>query len=175
MIAGTAIADVICALVDGLRGAGTPWASPWDAGRPESSCPVYDGPEVLASGDADPRLLIVAWSGADDGGSQVSSGQTVATIGTQQHREETGSVLCVAVAQTGDSGPGVPRSVRGDAVGIVHGVDAWLRAHGSLGLVPTYRDIFARVGNVESVRTFTTNAAGTVCEISFTINYRARI
>jgi hypothetical protein len=172
---GTAIGDVIGALVDGLRVAGPEWSSPWDDTRSASSCPVYDGPEVMAAEDDDAVLLVVGWTGEDDTGLQVSSGQAVATIGTSQHREEMGSVLCVAVAQTGDSGAGVARIVRDQACAVVRDVDVWLRAHGSLGLVPGYRSVFARIGDIHSVRTFTTNAAGVVCELSFTINFSVRL
>jgi hypothetical protein len=175
-MSGTALDDVISALVDGLRGT-TGWRSPWDSHATAADTPVYDSTEAYLVESADTELLIVGYAGDRDGGEAASAGQAVATIGTGQHREETGTVVCVAIAQSGDSAieAGVVPALRGTAAGIIHRVDDYLRAHGSLGLVPAYRDVFARVGSIRAFRPWTADAGGIVAEFEFEITFRVRL
>jgi hypothetical protein len=171
----TAVHDVISAVVSGLRavpGFRSPWAT-------SEGTTVYDTVEVLLSDEAEKSLLIVGWPGRDPvgdaNGEAADAAQAIATLGTQQHRDEEGLVRCLAVRQTGDHevAQGVVPGLRAACTTTTNAVDTWLRANGSLGLVPAYRELTARFGAVTGFRPYV--AAGLVAELEFTIVYRARL
>jgi len=170
---GTAMADVMTAVIDGLRGT-TGWRDPWDDMTVGGVC-VYDTVEPLMTSQLEDACLIVGLASADDDRQTGSATQAVATLGTGRHREEQGTIACIALSQTGDSGPGIVREMRAAAAQIIADVDVFLRANGSLGLVPQYRNVTAMIGDITSLKAFTTSAAGVVCEIDFTIKYDARL
>lgn len=168
----SALHDVITAIVGGLRAAAG-FRSPW--GQVDGTT-VYDSTEALLTNEAEDSFLIVGWTGDRALGEAADAPQDVATMGTLRHRDEDpGTVRCLLVVQTGDHevDQGQVPALRGQAFALLDAIDAWLRANGALGLVPPYRDLYARLGSVQALRPYA--AQGLVVEVEFTIIYRARI
>lgn len=168
----TAWGDVVTALVTGLRVL-PGYRSPWEAGG--DGIPVYDSAEYLLTSDLSPTVLVVGHVG--DGGALTEAGQApqrVAVLGTTRGREEEGTVNCLVSASTGDFQPGAVPAVRDAALDVLDAVDAYLRRNPTLGLVPAYRHVEARLDGIPGIRPVPTTD-GPEMELDFTVAYSARI
>lgn len=176
----TVIGDAVAAIVTAMR-ARAGYRSPWDQDTP--GIPVYHSAEIGLFGESVqgvPVLLVVADQGDPEADSPdvAQSGQRPATIGTRRARQETATIRCRAIAQTGDVGEGVVQAQWAAALSVVDAVDAELRADPSgvgptLGLEPAYRSVVAQVAQVTSVRPYL--AGGTVVEVPFEVEVSARL
>lgn len=140
---------------------------------------VLDGPEVWLTGDTATRILVVGWT-LDDDRDNGEASQVVATLGRAK-RDETGFVICQAIAQTGslelpDASYTEPRmtakALRDLAFGVFATVADLLRADPSLGLA-TAR-MFADIGERLTPRQYLTDT-GAVCSVEFQVRYDTRI
>lgn len=172
--------DVVDALVTATRVLPGYRAAADDA--PSSDVLVLDGPEVWLTGDDAPRLLVIGWT-LDDDRDQGDAGQAVATLG-KTSRDETGVVLCQALAQTGslelpdpNAGPGSDRLtakvLRDRAFAVFADVADLVRADPTLGIVAPR--MFAQVGARMTPRQFLTESGGAVVSVEFEIAYDTRI
>lgn len=90
---------------------------------------VLDGPAV--TGEVLGTALIVGWDPADENGRAGNIGQDYRNLGTEASRDDTGSVVCCAWAQSGDATHAVLRA-RVEAVLV--DVQDVLRTDPTLGL-----------------------------------------
>ena len=174
----TAIGDAVAAIVAAMR-ARAGFRSPWD--HDSIGVPVYHSIEVGLHEESVrtvPALLAIGDVGDPESPAESSdSGQRPATLGTTRSREETATIRCRAVAQTGDVGEGVVQAQWDAALDLVDAVDSELRGPSgigpSLGLTPAYRSVHASVSQVTSVLPYL--GAGTVVEVLFEIQVTARL
>lgn len=165
-----AVVDALVTTMDARSG----YRSAWDSTQAGGTILLLDSVEVGLIGDRSGTFLVIAFPGDPDVSAEAGrSGQVVATLGTARRREEEGLVRCLAVDQRGDIGSGIASASRTAALGVVDDVDAELRASPSLGLVPTYAHVQARIGSLPSIRTFL--SAGVVTWVEFEVIYSARI
>ena len=150
---------VVTALVAKMR-ARPGYCSPTSAA---SGIPVYHSVEVgLSSHSPTGPILVIGWIGDPDTmpTEPGTSGQSIATLGTQHHRAEEGTIACAVIAKTGDAEPGGDTAVEAGTVGsamnavfaVADDLDAVLRADPSLGIVgPTYPDVQALVAYIDGL------------------------
>lgn len=165
-----AVVDALVTTMDarsGYRGA-------WDSSQAGGTILLLDSVEVGLIGDRIGTFLVIAFPGDPEVSAEAGrSSQVVATLGTARRREEEGTVRCLAVDQRGDVGSGVAAASRAAALGVLDDVDAELRANPTLGLVPMYAHVQARIGGLPSIRTFL--ASGVVTWVEFDVIFSARI
>lgn len=166
----TAWPQVVDALVAVMR-ATTGYQAPGATG---SGIPVYDGPEMLLSEDRPSVLLVVGWSGdsanLDEPGSAGESSTVMAA--TTRPKDEDGKVACRAIAQIGDGEIGGPKSARDLAFAVVDDVRAALRVGAS---APTLGVSTVRWAQITEHRMSQWLNRGPVCQVDFTVSYKARI
>ena len=94
--------DLCNAITAGMR-ATAGYRSPLST---EPGIPVYHTIEIgmqSESGQAVPVMLIIGWPGDPDTPTETGrTTQTVATLGTNRHRQEDGQIECRVIAQTGN-------------------------------------------------------------------------
>jgi hypothetical protein len=140
--------------------------------------PVFDGPQVAALEENTTRFLVIGWAGdvPGDRDSGTAGQQLIALASSNRPTEENGTVSCLAVAQIGDQDPA---TVRAQALAIIGDVDTALRgqpAGPTLGIDPGTGNgqlLWALVGDQARVTQY--SAGGSVCEIEFSVVYKARI
>ena len=163
-MATTLWGEVVDALVATMR-ATSGYRSPTST---SSGITVYDGPEVLLSGEPAGSFLVIGStkevSGADYAG---RSGQTSATFGNRS-RDEAGTIVCQAVAQSGDVDV---KAVRDAALAVMGDVEDALRADNGQGVNTGYYCLVEQ-GDA-TISQYVTG--GAVCEIEFMVTYKARI
>lgn len=135
---------------------------------------VFDGPEWSETDDPC-DALVVGWSGGDDDAATpaATSNQTAGPIAAgNRPRDEVGTVLCRAIAQTKDS----PKAARDAAKAIVVTLAGLCRADPSLAL-----NTSDTIGGVRTIAYVTTgdlvqyNSRGYVAEWEFTITFLTRV
>lgn len=165
-----AVVDALVARMDARSG----WRGAFDTSQAGGTWTVFDSITVGVTGDHIGTFLVVAFPGDPDISTEGGqSSQVIATLGTARRREEDGVVRCLAVDQRGDVGPGIVSASRTAALGVLDEVDAMLRADPTLGLVPTFAHVMARIGGLPSIRTFL--ASGVVTSVEFDVEFSARI
>lgn len=149
--------------------ANTGWRLKGDTGSGDTVT-VYRGAEGVTSSDPGDYVRI-GYAGDDqDGGSwSQTAGPLAATAG--RPRNETGTIVCQASAQTGNP---APLDALTAAEAIVAGVESVLRSNPTLGLVPPLQRLVAEMGGASSMR-WRTGKRGPICDITFTVTYTARI
>jgi hypothetical protein len=157
--------DILKALVGGMQdrtGFRPPTAR-------TSGIPVFHSIEVGLSSDKVRSYLVMGWAG--DPGELNDSGrltQQVATLGTLRHRQEEGSVNCVACYQSGD----IDAAAAFDgAFAIVDEVDTFLRADPSLGLAG--QSVVAYLDAITSIAPGLDG--GVFVEVGFDVKFSARV
>jgi len=171
----TVVADAVRAIVAAMRGR-TGYRSCWTQG---TGIPVYHSAELALFDDNTLSGLVIAHVGDPNRTGEAGDGtQVMATLGTRRAREEGITVHCLAWSSTGDAVDGSMQAVWDAATAIVDDVDAELRGDvagigPSLGLVPAYREVTARLDAVTGVRPYA--AEGLVCELSFDLAVTARL
>lgn len=140
---------------------------------------VLDGPEVWLTGDTARRILVVGWT-LDDDRDNGEASQVVGPLGRTK-RDETGFVLCQAVAQAGALELPVPgyadprmtaKALRDLAFGVFATVADMIRADPTLGIAAPR--MFAEIGERLTPRQYLTEA-GAVCSVEFQVRYDTRI
>jgi hypothetical protein len=173
---------VVKALVDllyarpGYRAAGD------DAGNQDDVL-VLDGPEVELTADLADRFILIGSTLDVDGDDQGETSQTLATVSAGQNFDETGTVVCQAVAQTGSlelAHPGVltadrttMRWLTARAFAIFDDVIDITKATPGLG-IDAPRIHVQRRGRVIP-RRYQTDTGGAVVTVEFTIGYDTRL
>lgn len=160
--------DALLARMTGRSGYRSSWVE--GVGRP-----VFDGVDIGLAEDQAGTLLVIAWPGDPDTPAEAGqSGQVVATLGTLRHRQEEGTVRCLAIDQRGDVGPGITAASRAAALSVLDDVDAEVRADPTLGLQPAYQAVVARIGGLPSIRGLLTER-GVVTWVEFDVIFSVRI
>lgn len=144
------------------------YCAPTDAALKSTSRPVFDGPEYGLDGDYSGAWLCIGWSGdpeqaEDSGGSE----QSLATMGNRG-RAESGTIECMAVAQSGDVDSGATRAL---AFAVMSDFEDALRGNPTVSLSQSS----AIIAEMSGVRVRQFMESGAVCRLAFTIKYRARI
>jgi len=164
-------------IVDALVAACRAQVGYYDPGAAAGSgIPVYDGTEIALTNEPAQQYLVIGWSGdpdrPQDAGRSAQDPGPMSTL--VRARDELGTVECLAVSQPGDASIGarsvktsrdaayqimatVEQICRGTAVGPTLGISNNLWAFVTQHSVQQYLD------------------EGAVCEISFTVSYRARL
>lgn len=103
---------------------------------PEPGIVVYDAAEVfMHQGDFPRNHLVIGWSGAPASPEEAGRiEQERGPMGPHRSREESGSIRCVAVAQTGDAAFGEPAVLRAECEAIMEDVAEECRADPTLGV-----------------------------------------
>lgn len=114
-----------------------------------------------------PQVVIVGARADDERGLAGTLRQTYHDLGASAKRDETGTIYCSAISQTGDDDIA---TVRAAAIALVGVVESTLRADFDLGLADVLR-IEVALGDVFQGRT----AQGVFCEVEFTVEYTALI
>jgi len=133
-----------------------------------------DGPEISLTADDAPVYLIIggSYEDEDDHG---DAGQVIATLGSRQ-RDEEGTVVCQAVAQSGGidlpDGPETLRALRQSAFKVLGDVAVLLRENPTLGI--TAPRMVAEMGAIVPHQ-FLTETGGSVVVIDFRVTYIGRI
>jgi len=149
----------------------------------ESSVLVLDGPEHMLTADQGALLLVIGGS-IDDPKASGNAQQANGPIGNRA-RDETGTVLCQAIAQIGGVNLSVPRlatSVPQDtwrsltlaAFAIVGTVEDVLRLDPTAGITTPLRRMECQVGQIDAPDRYLTSTGGAV-SVLFGIDYLTRI
>lgn len=175
----TTIAGLVAGqLVSVLRGV-SGFRSPATDG---AGIPVFDSTEVFLVEDASPDYVVVGEPGNPSGAGEPGRSEQAPSGMAASNRpgEERGSVTGTIVAQSGDSTLGAPKVVRDRAYGYLQAVDAQLRGTAAgpfLGIDPASGNgqlLWARLASHSRVEVADEDA-GLSCELTFTIEYLARI
>jgi len=148
--------------------------------------PVYYLGETSLSSESVPKLLVIGWIGEPDtiATDPGSAGQAVSTIGTARHREETGTIACRVVVHQGEAqlsgADPATAGTMGDALAqafaVLDDLDAFLRGSGDLGLMASpgpMQSLEAWITGVPSINPWLNE--GSICRLTATVTYRARI
>lgn len=169
----TVINDAISAIVTAMR-ATSGYRSCWSAGTTGTEVPVYHSIEIAMQSEPTGSALVIGYPGDPSSpGEDARGDQGIATLGTLRHRQETAVIRCLALAQSGDADTTAVQNVWNTATAITDDVDTYLRSAGSLGLVPSYRDVTAYFSGITATRPYV--STGVVLEIDFQITVSARI
>lgn len=159
--------DVVAAIVTGMR-AKTGYRSPTDSA---DGTTVFRGTEVGASEDAG-NWLTIGWAGDPDQPTPAGTiGLTTSRHTPARPRDESSTITCRAVWQTGD----VAEDAATDgALGIAADLEDFLRTDPKVGIAATTgrQLLWCLVEEVEIVSYLT---AGTVGEAHITVRYIARV
>lgn len=154
------------------------WQAPDATG---TGTPVFDSTEILMTETPGADYVIIGEPG-DPSGSASPGGSTstfAAHAASGRPTEERGTITGMVVAQSGDDGIGQPRVVRDRAYAMLTIVDAALRVGPDgpkLGIIPAMGQgqlLWARLAS--SSRLEIADDKGLSCEVSFIIEYLARI
>ena len=74
----------------------------------ETDVVVLDGPEYQLTGDTSDRFLLIGSALDADGEPQGRAGQSLATLGPGQSRDDRGSVICQVLVQVGSAELSLP-------------------------------------------------------------------
>jgi hypothetical protein len=172
-------AAVVNALIDTMR-ATSGYRAPGADGL-ESLIPVFDGPEWEMSDDNAQTFLIIGGTvETDEAG---AAQQAFGPIGNRA-RDESGNVMCNAVAQLGnvnlkDSAldstvtQDTWRTLRATAFGIAGAVEDALRADPSIGITNVPR-MLAQIGSTFEPKQYLADR-GAFVSLVFTVDYDTRI
>jgi len=129
---------------------------------------VYIGAQP--KGTTDPGdYVVIGYVGDGDAGRWE---QAQATMGPARSRDESGEIRCLASAQSGNPDP---LDALDGAFAALAGVEAAVRADGSLGLVPGLQRLLAQVGGADVITWDTSPSGGHRADVQFTVRYEARI
>jgi hypothetical protein len=157
------------AVIDGLVAALRATSGYRDPETAVSGIPVFDGPQYGISGDRVATWLCVGWSGDPDAPEDAGdAAQTIAALGNRQ-REEIGTIKMRAVSSSGDRDMRARRDAAFAAMGTV---EQLCRTTPQLGLDPAW---MREAQIADRYRWRQHYDEGAVCELDFTVEYRARI
>lgn len=172
--------QVVDALVDTMR-ALPGYRTPATEADPDSVL-VLDGLEIDLTADGAPVALVIGGrTDTSDTADIGLAGQSLATLGPGQTRDDDGMIVCQVVVQAGalellDPGVTVARNtlrlMRSLAFSVLDEVDTALRAAPTLGI--TAPRMLARIGDRIEPQQFQT-VAGPVILLTFRVTYSTRI
>lgn len=170
------LADVVIdALVGALRDR-TGWRAPTDQDAAASQVTVFDGPEVLLSGDPVGSFVVIGYGGesvfepGDEGDDSSRGDVSVRAIATTSPKDEESTIDCLAVFQSGDLSVSAARTAVMD---IAAGVDTTLRTDPKIGVaVSGNGQLFWTQVTGWALRTYI--RGGIVAELRFSLSFKAR-
>lgn len=130
---------------------------------------VYDGFGI--PGDLDEDALMIGVDAPSSPGSANSAGssQTMAVLGTDRARDQTGSVTCAALSWNGDADQ---KAARDAAYAVVAAVEDLLRTDPTLGVAAPGRSV-CQMGS--ETLTQSQYEGGTDALIIFTVDFAVRL